>query len=804
MSEPQALDAQALCWRCDPQQFEFQTTRELEDLRAILGQARATTAINFGLEIRKKGFNIYALGPTGLGKRSLVEEFAKRKAAAEEPPVDWCYVHNFEQPHRPRILQLPTGRGYQFRQEMDDLIEDLRSAIPAALESDEFRGRVQALQQEFVERREQEFAEVSEKAAGQEIQLIRTPGGFALAPLHEGEVLGPDEFEKLPKPEQERIQQAVASLENEIQALLSQLPQWRKEVTEKIKNLKREVTRLAIGHSLKLLKEKNTDLPQLAEYFEAVERDVIEHAEEFHRREEGPMEILGIPAAERPSLHRYQVNLLVDNRQTQGGPVVEEHHPSFQNLVGRIDHRSHMGSLVTDFTLIKPGALHRANGGYLVLDMLKLLRQPFAWEALKRCLVAKEIKIESLGESLSLISSDTLEPEPMPLDVKVVVLGDRLLYYLLYEYDPEFSELFKVAADFDERMDRSAECCRLYAQFIASLARREKLRPADRSAVARVLEYSARVAEDSEKLSTHMRTIAELLCEADHWAGDAGAELIAAEHVQRAIDQQDYRSDRLRERVQEEIQLGTFLIDTDGEQVGQVNGLSVLDLGGFRFGRPSRITATARLGKGEVIDVEREVELGGAIHSKGVFILSSFMASRYAQNQPLSLTANLVFEQSYGMIEGDSASVAELCALLSALANLPLKQSMAVTGSVNQHGQVQAIGGVNEKIEGFFDVCQQRGLNGQQAVLIPRANVRHLMLRHDVIQAAAEGKFRVFPVETVDEAITLLSGVAAGTPDPQGEYPEGTVNYQVMQRLRELTKLRQQYAQGPSDEKAND
>jgi lon-related putative ATP-dependent protease len=392
----------------------------------------------------------------------------------------------------------------------------------------------------------------------------------------------------------------------------------------------------------------------------------------------------------------------------------------------------------------------------------------------------------------------------MPLNVKVILLGDRLLYYLLYEYDPEFAELFKVAADFDERMDRSAESCRLYAQFVASLSRREKLRPSDPSAVARVLEYSARVAEDSQKLSTQMRTISELLCEADHWASDSGSQVISAQHVQRAIDQHDYRSDRLRERVQEEIQKGTFLIDTAGEQIGQVNGLSVMDLGGFRFGRPSRITATARLGKGEVIDVEREVELGGAIHSKGVFILSSFMASRYAKNHPLSLTANLVFEQSYGMVEGDSASIAELCALLSALADLPLKQSMAVTGSVNQHGQVQAIGGVNEKIEGFFDVCQQRGLNGQQAVLIPASNVRHLMLRSDVVQAASEGKFHVYPIDTIDQAVSLLTGVPAGVPNEQGEYPDGTVNDRVMQRLCELSRLRQQYAQSPKDGEAND
>jgi len=461
-----------------------------------------------------------------------------------------------------------------------------------------------------------------------------------------------------------------------------------------------------------------------------------------------------------------------------------------------------MGTLVTDFTLIKSGALHRANGGYLVIEAVRLMRQPFAWEALKRALYSQHVKIESLGENLGLISTVSLEPEPIPLDVKVVLLGDRMLYYLLHQYDPDFGELFKVAADFEEQMERSPENCRLYARLIATLVRREKHRHFDRTAVARVLEHSARVASDSERLTTHMRTVADLLREADYWAEQEGCDQVSVRHVQQTIDKQVYRAERLRHHVQEEIQRGTLLIDTSGQRVGQVNGLSVIDLGNFAFGRPSRITATARLGKGEVVDIEREVELGGAIHSKGVLILSSFLASRYAQRHPLSVSASLVFEQSYGMVEGDSASVAELCGLLSALADVPIKQSLAVTGSVNQHGQVQPIGGVNEKIEGFFDVCRARGLTGDQGVLIPASNVKHLMLREDVVAAAADGKFHVWPIETVDQALTLLTGVPAGEPDAEGRFPAGTLNQRVADRLWEMLQLRQKYNTEGKSEKA--
>jgi len=495
------------------------------------------------------------------------------------------------------------------------------------------------------------------------------------------------------------------------------------------------------------------------------------------------------------------VNVLVDHSQSKGAPVIYEEHPTYNNLIGRIEHLAQMGALVTDFNLIKPGALHRANGGYLILDARQLLPQPYAWDGLKRALRSREVRIEPLGQALSLVSTVSLEPEPIPLDEKVVLIGERLLYYLLYQYDPDFGELFKVEADFNEEMARTSENNLLYARLIGTMARKEELRPFDRGAVARVIERSTRMAGDAEKLSTHMLSIADLLREADYWADVAGNNVVTTDDVQRAIDAQIHRADRLQERVQEQIQRGTILIDTTGERVGQVNGLSVIGLGNFAFGQPSRITARARLGKGEVVDIEREVELGGPIHSKGVLILSGFLGARYAAKRPLSLSASLVFEQSYGGVEGDSASMAELCALLSALAEVPIKQSWAMTGSVNQHGEAQPIGGVNEKIEGFFDVCclQGRGLTGKQGVIIPASNVQHLMLRQDIVEAVEAGQFHVYPVRTVDQAMELLTGIPAGEQDEEGNFPEGSINQRVEARLIELAEKQRAFAAPPEE-----
>ncbi len=797
------LDPEALRARCDPTQFDFETTEELPDLTDIIGQGRATEAIRFGLGIRRAGFNLYLLGEPGTGRRALLERLLAEKAAAEPVPHDWCYVNNFTEPHKPRALKLPAGMGMKLRAHMEQLMEDLRGAIPAAFESEEYQARRKELEEEIKEQQALAFERLRSEAERHGIALIRTPTGMAFAPTRDGEVLSPEDFQELPEDKRKRIEAVIATLEEQLEKLLLQLPQWRRQGQQRIRELDREITRVAVGHLIDDLKREYAALPQVLAYLDAVQQDVIEHAEDFRRSDEAPqITFFGVPLprAAAPSLRRFQVNVLVDHAGSRHAPVVYEDNPSYQNLIGRLEHVAQMGALVTDFMLIKPGALARANGGYLVLDARKLLLQPFAWEALKRALTSREIRIESLGQALSLVNTVSLEPEPIPLDVKIVLLGERLLYYLLYHYDPDFAQLFKVAADFEESMPRDANSMRLYAQLIATLARREKLLPLDREACALVIEQGARFAEDAEQLSIRLQDITDLLHEADHWAREAGCPVIQRDHIERVVEAHLYRAGRVRERLLKEIERGTILIDTAGARVGQVNGLSVVTLGGYAFGHPSRITARVRLGKGEVVDIQREVELAGPIHFKGVLTLSGFLGARYASDVPLSLSASLVFEQTYGEVEGDSASAAELLALLSALAELPLKQSLAVTGSVNQHGEIQAIGGVNEKIEGFFDLCQRRGLNGEQGVLIPAANVKHLMLKREVIAAVADGRFHVYPVATIDEALELLTGTVAGERGADGLFPEGSVNRLVEDRLLAMAEQARAYAVAPGPE----
>ncbi|MCS7222473.1 MAG: ATP-binding protein [Anaerolineae bacterium] len=787
------LPPESLYRRCDPQQFNFETTEELEDLTEVIGQPRAVEAVRFGVGIERAGYNIFALGPAGTGKHSLVRQFLERQAAAEPVPSDWCYVHNFEQPHRPRALRLPPGVGVQLRDDMKRLIEDLHTALVSAFESDEYRTRQRVIEEEFKERQERAFEGLQQRAQERGFALLRTPAGLVFAPLRGSEVLPPEEFQKLPEAERKRLKDEVEILQKELQDIILQMPRWEREARERVRALDREVTNFAVGSLFDELRKKYADLAEVVDYLNAVQRDVVENVRDFLRPEEPPSSDTSGPPIPYPlirpsSLRRYQVNVLVDHSASKGAPVIYEDNPTYQNLLGRVEHLAQMGMLVTDFNLIKPGALHRANGGYLILDARKVLLMPFAWEGLKRALQSRQIRIEPIDQLLSLISTVSLDPEPIPLDIKVALLGDRLLYYLLCELDPDFGELFKVAADFSEEMDRTPENQLLYARLIATQVRREKLRPFDRSAVARIIEHSSRLAEDAEKLSARMRGIIDLLREADYWAGEAGHSVVSATDVQRAIDAQIYRANRMQERLREEVLRGTILIDTDGAKVGQVNGLSVMTLGDYSFGHPSRITARVWMGKGEVINIEREVEMSGPIHSKGVLILSGFLGARYAADQPLSLSASLVFEQSYSGVEGDSASSAELYALLSAIAEVPIKQSLAVTGSVNQHGQIQPIGGVNEKIEGFFDVCKARGLTGEQGVLIPAANVKNLMLRQDVVEAVAAGKFHIYPIETIDQGIEILTGIPAGERDESGNYPEGTFNARVRARLAELAE----------------
>jgi len=775
---------------CDPKDLPFTTTDELPELTGLIGQQRAVDAIRLGIAMRRRGFNVFALGPSGAGKHTLIQELLESQAGAEAAPPDWCYVNNFADTRRPRCLKLPTGRAVPLRDAMRRLISELRITLPAAFEREEYRTRREVLDQQLKHRHEEAFGALQRKAGEKSVNLLRTPVGLALAPTQNGEVIPPEVFNRLPAETRQRITADVQALQSELEAVIRHIPEWEREHRDAVRQLNRDTTATVVSHLLQEIRAAFADLSEVVAHLDSVERDILEHADEFisDGRSEGVGEVPQASSDEMASFRRYQVNVLVDNAGRRGAPIVYEDNPTHQNLVGRIEHIARFGALVTDFNLVVAGALHKANGGYLVLDARRLLSANFGWESLKRALRAEEIRTVSLEQLLSLASTVSLDPEPVPLEVKVVLIGPPLLYYLLVELDPDFPELFKIPAEFDDRVDRTQENITLYAQLIASAARREKLRPLDREAVARVIEESARRSGDAAKLSTQLRGLTDLLQEADHLAGVSGNRAIGTAEVEAAITSRRFRSDRIYRHLQEEIRRNTLRIETEGERVGQVNGLSVITLGGVSFGHPARITAQVRLGKGEVIDIEREVALGGPIHSKGVLILSGFLGGRFGRTGPLSLTGSLVFEQSYGGVEGDSASAAELFALLSALAETPIRQSFAITGSVDQHGRIQAIGGVNEKIEGFFDVCAARGLTGEQGVLIPSSNVQHLMLRRDVTEAVAAGRFRVIAIETVDQGMELLTGVPSGSTDLSGQYPEATLNRRIATRLVALSR----------------
>jgi predicted ATP-dependent protease len=776
--------------------LDFITTDDLAPLPGLVGQERAVEAVELGIAMRRDGFNVFAFGPAGSGKESLVRQLLERRAEGEPTPPDWCYVNNFDDPRRPRRLMLPTGRAVPLREAMKRLIDELRIALPAAFEREDYRARREVIEQQMKKRQEEAFGALERKAEGKGVGLLRTPMGLALAPVQNGEVVRPDAFNKLAPEERQRITGEIAGLQTELEAIVRQLPGWERELREAIRKLNRDTTAVVVNDLLNELGRPFADLKEVAAYLDAVRRDLLEHAEDFiagERPEPPPGTPPGMAQAvaaesEAALFRRYQVNVIVDNAALKGAPIVSEDRPTHQNLVGRFEHMARFGALVTDFNLIVAGALHQANGGYLVLDARRLLTANFGWDALKQALRAGEIRIVSLEQMLSLASTVSLEPEPIPLQVKVVLIGPPLLYYLLADGDPDFKGLFKIAAEFDDRLDRTEEATRLYARLIAGTARREHLRPLDRNAVARLLEEAARLGGDGDKLTARIAEVSDLMQEADHRAGTAGRGVIGRGDIEAAVEARRRRADRIYRRYQEEILRRTIRIETEGARAGQINGLSVFSLGGMNFGNPTRITAQVRFGRGELIDIEREVALGGPIHSKGVLILSGFLGGRFGRTGPLSLTASLVFEQSYGMVEGDSASAAELLSLLSALSETPIRQCYAITGSVDQLGRIQAIGGVNEKIEGYFDLCVARGLNGEEGVIIPATNVRHLMLRADVVEAARAGRFRVIPIETVDQGIEILTGVAAGEPDISGEYPEGTINRRVAARLAMLAR----------------
>lgn len=711
-------------------QLHFSTTEELEPLSEFIGQKRALEAIQFGIGIKKQGYNLYAMGPMGIGKRSLIKRVLKTITSLEPTPPDWCYIHNFEIPEQPISLELPPGMGTTLQQDMKIFVEEMITSIVSLFESDEYRTATQAIYDEFNAKREKIFNK------------------------------------------------------NTTDPQNNKIPHLYKARHKKERELQLGFTTTVIAPLIQKLKNKYESFQDVINYLNAVQADVIAHVNEFVKHDETTQ--LPLFPVDNPLLVKYQVNLLVDNSKTQGAPIFCEENPSYSNLICRVEHASHLGTLVTNFTLIKPGALHKANGGYLILESRKLKKDKDAWESLKRALYAKKIIIEPIEHLSETAKPISLKPIPIPLNIKIILIGDRNTFYSLSNYDPDFSALFKVPVDFDEQIERNPHNIQLYARLIATITKKENLKPLSATAVAAIIDHSSRLAEDVEKLSTHIRRINDLILEADYWSSLANKKIIEENDIKRAILAKIHRMDRARELYYEEIMRNFVLIHTEGELIGQMNCLSVVKVGKFSYGHPTRLTATIRMGKEKVIDIQREIKMAGPIHSKASLILSNFLASRYHQAHFFPLIASLSFEQIYGRIEGDSASVAELCALLSALSNTPIKQSLAVTGSIDQHGEVQAIGGVNEKIEGFFDICFARGLTGQQGVLIPKVNIKNLMLREDIVEAAKAKKFFIYPIKNIDEAITLVTGIPAGKRNKNGNFSENSINFKVEKRLFEF------------------
>ncbi len=775
---------------CDPSIFEFESVESLPGDVTIIGQDRAVRAIDFGVGIASFGFNIYALGYAGTGRATTIRTFLDRIAADQPVPDDWIYVHRFGDPNRPRAISLPPGTAVQFRSDMQELIQDLLREIPRAFETEDYEQQRETIVRAMQESRDHEFSQLEHQVNERGFTLLKTAMGLGIAPVLNGQVLTPEAYQQLDDETQNDIEARQRLLQSAMAATMRSIRDLEKNTKRQLQDFDREIADFAVSHHIEDLQEEYAELEEVLEYLSEVRTDIVDKVAGFREEEEQAPE--GLTALMQTSqrealLKRYDVNVIVDHSQQHGAPVVFEPNPTHGNLLGRMEHRSQFGALVTDFTMLKAGCLHRANGGYLVVEMRGLASNVLAWDALKRALKNRCIRIEEIGSQLQIVSTLTLEPEPIPLDVKVILIGDPLTYYLLHGYDEDFRKLFKVQADFGIDFERTPDTCHNYAQFIAARCHQEELPPLAREAVARVVEYGSRLAEHQKKLSTRFGDIADLVREAGFWAKRRGEERTSSTDVQKAIDEKLLRSNRAEERVRELINEGVIRVDTDGEIVGQVNGLSILSLGNYSFGKPGRITVRTYTGKTGVVSLDREAKLSGKLYDKGLLTLTGYLGAHYASDAPLSLSATISFEQLYEEIEGDSASSTELYALLSSLSRLPLKQGIAVTGSVDQQGNVQPVGGVNEKIEGFFDTCRIRGLTGTQGVILPKQNVVNLMLREAVRTAVADGVFHIYPVGTIDEGIEILTGVPAGERMDDGAFPADSVHGRVAARLLEIT-----------------
>ena len=792
------LSADRLTKSCDPSSLSFANTNELPDLQNVIGQPRALRALELGSQVSGPGYNIFVFGQPSSGRTTLTQEYLIRKAADEPVPDDWCYVFSFKDAHKPLALRLPAGRGVEFRKAIQEFILFCQNEIPRVFESEEYIQERDRLVNELKKNQEAEFIRLQEYVEKYKFAVIRTPFGIVLAPVIEGKPLTTDEVQSLSAEQRSKYEELQLKLGEEVEKSLNRLREMARSANQQVEELNRHTAEFLISPMTQSLHSVYADLHPILEHLDNLQADIIKNANKFHPRESGES---GTPPEDQSWLWRYDINVVVDNSNQRGAPVILESQPSYYNLLGRIEHTVVMGATRTDFTMIRAGAIHRANGGYLILSARDLLINAYAWEGVKRVLRDGVIRIIELGNQLGLLSTESLEPEPIPVDIKVILVGTPLLYYLLRQYDEDFTKLFKVRAEFATMMERNPQTEHEYGLFVKSVVDDNQLPNFDNTAVARVIDFSSRLAEHQDKLSTRFGKISDLIREAAYWAiydgknhrldktpSEIGNIVVSASAVDKAIQEGIYRSNLLEERLQELITDQTIMIDVIGQAIGQINALSVLSVGDHSFGRPSKVTASVYPGKAGVIDIERQADLGGPIHTKGVLIISGYLGARYGYVQPLNLSASLTFEQSYDEIEGDSASAAELIALLSAIARLPIRQDCAITGSVNQHGQIQAIGGVNEKIEGFFAACKVKGITGSQGVLIPASNIRHLMLGSDVVEAVQNGLFHIWPIETVNEGLRLLTDLEPGEIQSDGRYPINTFNDQVIKSLEKFAR----------------
>jgi len=773
---------------CDFNTLGFETTADLKPLKVkVVAQDRAQRALEFGLGIKDHEYNIFVAGPRHARKTEAIKDYVSELAAKEPSPPDYLYVHNFKEPERPQNLVLPTGRGRTLKTDLEELVANLRHQVPEVFESEDYSNRREGLVRQFTQDRNAILQELDTRANEEGFVLNISQSGLMLFPGKEGKPMSEEELKALSEEERESLRQRSNALHAEMNEAIVKIRRMEKEFQEAERKLEQEVAQSVVGPYIEELVEKYHDLPPVTEFLREVEADILKNIEDF-KKKPGTPSPLPFPMPE-PSFTQYQVNVLVDNSETKGGPVIIEHNPNYSNLFGGVERRAQFGALVTDFTLIRPGSIHRANGGYLILNVLDLLRWFFSYEALKRCLKEREIKIEDLAEQMGFIAARTLQPQPIPLNVKVILVGDPYLYQLLYIYDDDFGKIFKIKAQFDWEMKKTPEHLQEFCSLVAAYCQDEGLMPLHKTGMGRLIEHAQELAGHQEKLTLQLKDVLDVVKEANYWARSNEHQVIFGTDIEKAIEEKIYRSDLPEEKIQQFIEEGMLFIETDGGVVGQVNGLSVYTLGDYAFGRPSRITATYGLGKEGVVAIDREAKMAGNIHNKGVLILAGYLRSKFAKDKPLTLSASLTFEQSYGLVEGDSASAAELLALLSVLADVPLKQNISITGSVSQRGEIQPIGGVNWKIEGFYKVCKARGLDGNQGVLIPKANVKDLMLKKEVVDAVKEGKFHVWAVGTVDEALELLTGLPGGKRLPDGTFEEDSVNARVDQTLRSLMEM---------------